>query len=60
MKKVEKTEKTREEKKDEIPQIRTFRKKVPKSRDEDYFFPNERKTIRASSLEEAIEKLKGK
>ena len=29
-----------------------------KGRETDYFFPNERKTVRASSLKEAIKKLR--
>jgi len=33
-------------------------KRKPKGRQENYFFPNERKTIRASSMKEAIKKLK--
>jgi len=34
------------------------RREAPKGREELYFFPNERKTISATSIEEATKKLK--
>lgn len=33
-------------------------KEIDKGREEDYFFPGERITIRATSMEEALKKLK--
>ena len=46
--------KYKKEEKEETPRI------TPKGRQEDYFFPNLRKTIKASSMKEALEKIKTK
>lgn len=60
--KIEQLNKEKErETKIETPSRRTSRKvdkEVPRGRQENYFFPKEMKTIRASSLAEATEKLK--
>jgi len=45
------------QKKQQLKEEETPRQ-VPKGREEDYFFPNERITIKASSLEEAKRKLR--
>lgn len=44
--------------KEKIKQVETPVVEISQGRQEDYFFPDERITIKASSLEEAKEKLK--
>lgn len=50
--------KTKEEKEELETSQAIPEKETSKGREEDYFFPNERITIKASSLSEAKEKLK--
>ena len=51
-------QKTRFKKEEEIETSQESSKETPKGQEEDYMFPKERITIRASSLEEAKRKLR--